>query len=792
MAITLRCDHAARKPPPALILRFRGKFGIMALEGFLATMRNEASLLARLYDSLPDGAVLTNTAGEILRANDQTEKMFGYSRSELLGRPAETLVSEHFRPIYAKCIGINRFVTPEPSGQNICELRARRKDGTEFPVEAAFSPIDTEDEKLVLIVFRNVTVRRQAEDALRESEERLRSVVETVKDYAILTLDPEGLVTSWNAGAERIKGYRAEEILGQPFSRFYPAEDVERGKPQKALLQATEQGRYEDEGWRIRKDGSRFWANVVITALRDETGNLRGFSKIVRDFTVRKQAEEALLLELSNVLLANLDIRKLLSAISVALGQVVPHDYASLALYEPESKELRLHLLKSPVGLELHPDEMTLSQQGTPAGLSFSSRQPLIVNNIDDDRFRTPLIRHLLQSGIRSGCWLPLINHGRPLGAVAVASLKEAAFAQTNLNLLSQVTNQIALAIGNATAVSQLSVLNRKLLEEKHYLEDELRTEYNFEEIVGESPGLKRILKQAETVAPTDATVLILGETGTGKELIARAIHNMSNRSQRTFVKLNCAAIPSGLLESEIFGHEKGAFTGAIAQKIGRLELAHRGTLFLDEIGDIPPELQPKLLRVLQEKEFERLGSTRTIPVDVRLIAATNRDLEQMVKEREFRSDLYYRLRVFPIHLTPLRERPDDIPILVHHFVAKHARHLNKRIDSIPSEVMQALERWRWPGNIRELENFLERAVILSPGHVLRAPLAELTASELSPSDSVGSSTLEEADREHILRVLRETNGIIAGPNGAAARLGVKRTTLNNKMRKLKITRKDI
>jgi formate hydrogenlyase transcriptional activator len=383
------------------------------------------------------------------------------------------------------------------------------------------------------------------------------------------------------------------------------------------------------------------------------------------------------------------------------------------------------------------------------------------------------------------------LNRGRVLGTLIVASEREAAFASKDVQLLGHVANQVAIALDNAEAFRQIAELKDRLAEEKLYLEEELRTEYNFDEIVGESPSLRRVLKELETVAPTDATVLILGETGTGKELIARAIHRLSARRERTFVKLNCAAIPGGLLESELFGHEKGAFTGAISQKIGRLELAHQGTLFLDEVGDIPLELQPKLLRALQEKEFERLGSTRTIPVDVRLIAATNRDLAQMVQGRQFRSDLYYRLKVFPILVPPLRDRPEDIPILVHYFVQRHAQRMRKQIDSIPPEAIEALRRWHWPGNVRELENLMERAVILSRGPVLRVPLAELTPSagaESAPSPT----TLEAAEREHILRVLRETKGVIAGPNGAAARLGLKRTTLNFKMRKLGITREDL
>jgi len=324
---------------------------------------------------------------------------------------------------------------------------------------------------------------------------------------------------------------------------------------------------------------------------------------------------------------------------------------------------------------------------------------------------------------------------------------------------------------------------------EKQYLEEELDLEHDFEDIIGESPDLKKVLRQVETVAATDVTVLLLGETGTGKDLVARAIHQLSSRCDRTFVKLNCAAIPTGLLESELFGHEKGAFTGAIAQRIGRLELAHQGTLFLDEIGDLQPELQPKVLRALQEKEFERLGGSRTIPVDVRLIAATNRNLEKMVADRQFRNDLYYRLRVFPITLPSLRQRREDIPLLVRYFVAKHARRMGRQIESIPADAMKALTKWQWPGNIRELENFIERAVILSKGPALRVPLAELEMSaEPAPQND---ATLESTEREHILGILRETHGLIAGPKGAAARLGLKRTTLNSKLKKLGIERED-
>jgi formate hydrogenlyase transcriptional activator len=368
-----------------------------------------------------------------------------------------------------------------------------------------------------------------------------------------------------------------------------------------------------------------------------------------------------------------------------------------------------------------------------------------------------------------------------------IASKAEAAFTPDDAELLMRIAGQVAIAVENALAYREIDSLKDKLASEKLYLEDEIRTEHNFEELIGASPSFKRILKQVETVAPTDSTVLIRGETGTGKELIARAIHFLSARKERTLVKINCAAIPSGLLESEIFGHEKGAFTGAIAQRIGRFELANKGTLFLDEIGDIPVELQPKLLRVLQEQEFERLGSARTQKVDVRLIAATNADLEQMVADKKYRSDLYYRLNVFPIMIPPLRERPEDIPALTRFFTQKYARRLKKRIEAIPSEVMAALTSYRWPGNVRELEHFIERAVVLTQGADLEVSLSELKSS--APAIPANISTLEDAERGHIVRALDETSWVIGGPNGAAARLGMKRTTLQSKMQKLGISR---
>jgi PAS domain S-box-containing protein len=746
------------------------------------------ALFERWLESSPDAIVVTDEGGRITGANAQLEKLFGYQRVELLGQPVETLIPERFRTIHpSHRKSFHAQPRMRPMGLGV-DLYGRRKDGSEIPVDIVLSPVETAAGRAVLSVIYDISGKKLAQEALRKSEQQLRSLVENVRDYAILLLDAEGSVSTWNAGAERITGYAAEDIVGRHFSCFYTSEDIERGKPEESLRVAASKGRFEDESWRICKDGSRFWANVVITAIRDSNGQLVGFAKVTRDLTERKRAEEALLSQLSHVLLSNLEIGTLLSAVSAAIREVVPHDVASLALHDPETDQFQLQQLSSGDGKGLITKEIPVPAEGSPLGWVFRTREALLLAQRDSGRFRHETLQHFLAADLKSACLLPLVSRDRVLGVLAVASRREAAFTEKDAYALGQIARRIGIAVDNALAFHQIAELRDRLNREKRYLEEELRTNSSFGEIVGNTPQLKNVLRLVETVAPTDATVLILGETGTGKELIARAIHQLSARNERTFVKLNCAAIPSGLLESELFGHEKGAFTGAITQKIGRLELAHKGTLFLDEIGDLPLELQPKLLRALQEKEFERLGSTRTIPVDARLVVATNRDLAKMVADRQFRSDLYYRLKVFPIMTPPLRERTEDIPLLVRHFVDKHARRMNRRVETIPSEVMQALIRWHWPGNVRELENFIERAVILSPGSVLRAPLAELQVPEEEVT-APEKPTLAAAERDHILRVLRETDGVLGGPHGAAARLGLKRTTLITKMKKLGIER---
>ena len=498
-----------------------------------------------------------------------------------------------------------------------------------------------------------------------------------------------------------------------------------------------------------------------------------------------------LLLEIGAALATHRDLHDLLREISTSLQRLVKHDYASLSLYDPEARQFRLYALDFPKSSGLIREQVIFSADGSPHGLAMRSGKPLLVHRLDSRRFPADITQWLLSEGIRSACWVPLQRENRSIGVLNVASFQEEAFDRDELELLSQVALQIVTAVENALAFQEITDLKNQLNEERDYLEDEIRAEYTYDEIVGESPSWKKVLQQVETVAPTDATVLLLGETGTGKELIARAIHERSRRHERTFVKMSCAAVPTGLLESELFGHEKGAFTGAISRRIGRFELAHRGTLFLDEVGDIALELQPKILRVLQEQEFERLGSTETKKVDVRIIAATNRNLDEMVAHREFREDLYYRLRVFPIVLPPLRERPGDIPRLARYFVARYGRRMRKRIEEIPPTAMEALSRWEWPGNVRELGNFIERAVILTKGSVLHVPISELRRTGSEPSGSV-SITLETAERQHILQALRECHGVVGGAKGAAARLGLNRSTLNSRMRKLGIKRTDI
>jgi formate hydrogenlyase transcriptional activator len=547
------------------------------------------------------------------------------------------------------------------------------------------------------------------------------------------------------------------------------------------------------------------WPPTAIGGRQRET--LLGNAEAERD---RYQ----LLLDINNAVVTQLGLANVLHATCQALRKVIRHDAASITLHDAATGELRLHSFDLQYASDLEKGAL-FPLEGSPQGVAFTSRRPVLITKLDLNEFGAPQIRHAYNDGLRSGCIIPLIAHDLVLGTLDIASRTEGAFTEDDVELLTHIADQIAIAVENALAYREISELKDKLAQEKLYLEQELRSEMNFDQIVGDSAALKHVLELVETVAPSDSTVLLLGETGTGKELIARAIHDHSRRKDRTFVKLNCAAIPTGLFESELFGHEKGAFTGAISQKMGRLELADQGTLFLDEVGDVPLEIQPKLLRALQEREFERLGSTRTKKVNVRLVAATNRDLEGMISAREFRSDLYYRLNVFPIRIPPLRERREDIPLLVRYFAQKFARQMEKRIETIPTATIHLLTKSDWPGNVRELANFIERAVILTRGTSLDAPRSELnnlrmdestTTAAVSGTEAIArivketihaldgktsvADEYERKQRDEIVRALTESKGRVGGDEGAATRLGLNRTTLLSRMKKFGINPK--
>jgi formate hydrogenlyase transcriptional activator len=516
----------------------------------------------------------------------------------------------------------------------------------------------------------------------------------------------------------------------------------------------------------------------------------------------RERDRVRLLLEVNNAVVSQLSLDNLFPAVSACLRRVIAHDGSALVLLDEQTRRYRVHILSFAKNESFIKEGIAESGCKMPANSAIATRKPEVLGERDLQSMaeESACARHWVSERVKSFCAVPLLFHDRVLGALDIGRRSEETFTQDEVELLGEVGKQIAIAVENAQTYREISELKDRLAKENLYLEEEVRTNQNFEEIVGDSTALRRVLKEVETVAPTGSTVLIRGETGTGKELIARALHDLSPRRAQTFVKLNCAAIPTGLLESELFGHEKGAFTGAIMAKVGRFELAHQGTLFLDEVGDIPLELQPKLLRALQEQEFERLGSTQTKRVDVRLVAATNRDLARMVADGQFRSDLYYRLNVFPVILPPLRERRDDIPMLARYFVNRFARRMGRQIETIPTAVMDALVRYPWPGNIRELQNVIERAVILSTGSALKIPIGDLeppsaTALQINGGDGKStvsgnaSLTLADAERDHILGVLRESGWVLGGPNGAAARLAMKRTTLQSKMKKLGISR---
>jgi len=520
------------------------------------------------------------------------------------------------------------------------------------------------------------------------------------------------------------------------------------------------------------------------------------FAVAVESFLAKQKAVQErdrlrTLFDITNALVSKLSPDELFPAISKQLANVIGHDHAVLTLRNDETGILEVYALHSKHPQLLDSVKGPFNPVGMPAQEVLATGKPVVAYDTDVDLYPNPNFRRFVELGLKSICSVPVISRDRIRGTLALSRMSSRdPWTPEDIEFLAQVTNQIAIAVENSLSYRELTQMKERLATEKLYLEDEIRVDHNVGTMVGGTPAFQSVLKGIQIVAPTDSTVLILGETGTGKELVARAIHELSGRSKGSFIKVNCAAIPSSLLESELFGHEKGSFTGAVAQKIGRFELAHKGTLFLDEIGEMPLELQPKLLRAIQDQEFERVGGNRTIRTDVRFVAATNRNLKAMVDEGKFRADLYYRLHVFPLTVPPLRERREDIPLLTRYFVQKHAQRMGRNIDAIPASALDALTRYDWPGNIRELQNVLERSVILTNGSTLHVAMPELmdTAAPGSPR-SRNSEASQASERERIIKALEEAKGQVGGPDGAAARLGLKRTTLQNRMQKYKIAR---
>jgi len=622
---------------------------------------------------------------------------------------------------------------------------------------------------------------------------------------AIAMVDGDGHLMRINGEFSRIFGYSSDEATGRSLHELVVPEDLRSESVEFARRVTERQEIVNTETIRQRKDGSRVPVSIVGVPASLKEGKISGWV-IYRDITRRKRLEDELkderdrlrlLLEITNCMVSKLDLRGLLDELSASLLRVMHCDHCALLLPDSDSGKLRATMLYNSESRGITQEGMIVPMTGSISGKVFRTGKSLRIDNIemvrnDSEVFGNPdghaFYERVKREGLVSGCYLPLMSRGRVLAVLNVCKRSVNGFTENDMVFLEQVAHQIAIAVENALDYGRATEDRDREAEQKLYLQDEIRTEHNFGEIIGANSGLKSVLDQVAVVAPTDSSVLILGETGTGKELIARAIHDLSRRRERTFVRLNCAAIPLGLLESELFGHEKGAFTGAITQKMGRFELANKGSLFLDEVGDIPLELQAKLLRVLQEQEFERLGSNRTHKVDVRIIAATHRDLAQMVKQQAFREDLYYRLKVFPISVPSLRHREQDIPQLVRHFATRYARKMNKKIETIPAETMDALVHYGWPGNVRELQNFVERAVILSRTPVLHAPLGELEPSQPNLQTRAAPGGVE-AERDQIIQALDASKWVVGGPNGAAARLGLARTSLVYKMQKFGIRR---
>jgi len=713
--------------------------------------------------------------GRLLSANPAPARILGYSVEELLQIPMRELIAPETRGLFDDYLsriqndgaaeGLLVLVT-RTGERRIWEYRnTLRTEGLPFPIVRGMA--------------HDVTERSQAEHALRKSEERFRVALKN-SPIVVFNQDRELRYTWIHTPAP---AWSEKKYLGKTDAEILGPEDARRLTEVKRRVLETGVGNRTVVN--VAAEGKIRYLDLTVEPLFDRNAAVVGITCAATDITELHEKTERLqlLLEINSSLVSKLDLQDLFPAISSCLQRLFSQDFASVSVYDAQHQIMHTYPLDVPSAKQLLGAETFVRVDESLTASALQDREIKF--------FRRPQIAALgsgfifLGEEIQSLCCIPIESSSETaVATLNLGSTRENAFSPADFFLMKQVSTTLAVAFDNARAYGELGQLNEKLEEQKRLLEREISTELHFEEIIGKSPAHLQCVAMAEKVAAADSTVLILGETGTGKELFARAIHRMSARRSNSFIKLNCAAIPPELLESELFGCEKRESDGAIRQKPGRFELAEKGTLFLDEVGEIPLELQPKLLRVLQEHEFERLGGARTLRANVRLIAATNRDLIKNVAERKFRSDLFYRLNVFPIRLPALRERRSDIPLLIAHFVQRHANRLKKQIKIVPHSTIDALTSWHWPGNVRELENFIERSVILTEGPVLKAPLAEL-GPELAMSDD---NTLETREREHIVRMLRETRGVLGGQRGAAARLGLKRSTLQSKLHRLGIS----
>ncbi|HEX5834471.1 MAG TPA: sigma 54-interacting transcriptional regulator [Pyrinomonadaceae bacterium] len=784
-------------------------------EDDISRERTEALRWRSVFDNSAIGVAVADLNGRVLATNSTYQKMLGYSESEFEGLSFLEITHEDYRE--ANWALVTELLEGKRD-QFQFEKQYWRKDRSLVWVRNNVSLVrDPESTpRFMLALSEEITERKEAEEALQQSEERARLILNSAGE-GIFGCDSHGTCLFANTAAAQLLGYDDPEQLLEENMHLLEHHTRKDGTPFPIEECPIYLGFLENCGVHIdddifwRKDGTSFdveyWSHPLI---RD--GKTVGAVVTFLDITERKRAEEALrkseqrnhtLLEINNTIITNLTRDALFSSAYEAIRGVIPFDRAAFLIFQPESNTLKLLSMDSPTESDWFRVGKEYDLAETRISAWVLENQEVVTRGDLKQEQQSPGERRLIAEGIQSYCVVPLVAMGKSIGTFAVWSETPDRYTESDAELLRDVANQMALAIANMKSYEEIAALKARLEKENVYLQEEIRTEHNFEEIVGDSPALLALLRRVDQVAPTDSSVLIYGETGTGKELIARAIHDRSNRKNRPLVKVNCSAISAGLVESELFGHAKGAFTGAFERRIGRFELADGGTIFLDEVGELPLDTQVKLLRVLQEREFEPVGSNRSVRVDVRIICATNRKLEESIRAGTFRSDLYYRLNVFPLEVPPLRDRRSDIEQLAKFFISRYARNLGKRITGISELATEKLLSYSWPGNVRELQNVIERALIVATGPILNLENGLTSISptpvphELPPAmddvlpdnDQCAPKTLQDVEREHILAVLQQTHGVIEGASGAAKTLGLHPNTLRHRMEKLGIKR---